>query len=61
MVDEENEDYLYYGTPIEREEEMTTGHKRKMTLDVGQMRRLPPWKHEVFIFPFPFVFPKDVR
>jgi hypothetical protein len=40
-------DYLYYGTPIEREEEMTAGHKMKMALDAGQMRRLPPWKQEV--------------
>lgn len=47
MVDEANEDYLYYGTPIEREEEMTAGHKMKMALDAGQMRRLPPWKQEV--------------
>jgi hypothetical protein len=36
-----------YGTPIEREEEMTAGHKMKMALDAGQMRRLPPWKQEV--------------
>lgn len=61
MVDEANEDYLYYGTPIEREEEMTAGHKRKMALDAGQMRRLPPWKQEVFLLPSPFVLPKDVR
>lgn len=47
MVDEGNEDYLYYGTPIEREEEMSAGYKRKMALDAGQMRRLPPWKQEV--------------
>lgn len=47
MVDEANEDYIYYGTPIEREEELSAGHKRKMTLDAGQMRRLPPWKQEV--------------
>jgi len=47
MVDEANEDYLYYGTSIEREEEMTAAHKRKMALDAGQMRRLPPWRQEV--------------
>lgn len=47
MVDEGNEDYLYYGTPVEREEEMSAGYKRKMALDAGQMRRLPPWKQEV--------------
>lgn len=47
MVEDANEDYLYYGTPIEREEELSAGHKRKIALDAGQMRRLPPWKQEV--------------
>lgn len=48
-MDEDEEDYVFYGTPIEREEE-TSARKRKAVADAGQLRTLPSWKQEV-IFP----------
>ncbi|XP_008782424.2 G patch domain-containing protein TGH homolog [Phoenix dactylifera] len=45
-MDEDEEDYLFYGTPIEREEE-TSARKRKAVADAGQLRTLPQWKQEV--------------
>lgn len=45
-MDEGDEDYVVYGTPIEREEE-TSARKRRAIADAGQLRALPPWKQEV--------------
>ncbi|CAA7402229.1 unnamed protein product [Spirodela intermedia] len=45
-MDEGEEDFVFYGTPIEREEE-TSRRKRKAVADAGQMRSLPVWKQEV--------------
>lgn len=45
-MDEGEEDFVFYGTPIEREEE-TSRRKRKAVADAGQMRSLPAWKQEV--------------
>jgi len=36
-MDSDEEDYVFYGTPIEREEEFTSGN----------LRSLPVWKQEV--------------
>ncbi|GLJ22134.1 hypothetical protein SUGI_0415440 [Cryptomeria japonica] len=46
MGNEDDGDYIFYGTPIMREEELQV-RKRKNSLDTGQVRRLPPWKQEV--------------
>ncbi|CAL9111964.1 unnamed protein product [Musa acuminata var. zebrina] len=45
-MDEDEEDYVFYGTPIEREED-TSARKRKAVADAGQLRSLPLWKQEV--------------
>lgn len=45
-MDEDEDDYVFYGTPIEREEE-TSARKRKAVADAGQLRALPLWKQEV--------------
>lgn len=46
-MDRDDEDFIFFGTPIEREEEITS-RKRKAAADAaGQLRSLPPWKQEV--------------
>ncbi|XP_042472781.1 G patch domain-containing protein TGH homolog isoform X2 [Zingiber officinale] len=45
-IDEDEEDFIFYGTPIEREED-TSARKRKAIADAGQLRSLPLWKQEV--------------
>jgi G patch domain-containing protein 1 len=44
--DQDDEDYVVYGTPLEREEELGP-RKRKEALDQGQARRVAPWNQEV--------------
>ncbi|KAJ4808095.1 G patch domain-containing protein 1 [Rhynchospora pubera] len=46
MADVDEEDYVYFGTPIEREEEISS-RKRKAIAEPGTLRSLPPWKQEV--------------
>ncbi|KAL0413861.1 UNVERIFIED_CONTAM: G patch domain-containing protein TGH [Sesamum radiatum] len=44
----DDEDFVFYGTPIEREEEITTRKKKAIAEASGQLRTaLPPWKQEV--------------
>ncbi|KAL0377055.1 UNVERIFIED_CONTAM: G patch domain-containing protein TGH [Sesamum calycinum] len=44
----DDEDFVFYGTPIEREEEITTRKKKAVAEASGQLRTaLPPWKQEV--------------
>ncbi|KAL8479362.1 hypothetical protein ACS0TY_026289 [Phlomoides rotata] len=44
----DEEDFVFYGTPIEREEEITTRKKKAVAEASGQLRTaLPPWKQEV--------------
>ncbi|KAM0944272.1 putative G patch domain-containing protein [Dioscorea sansibarensis] len=45
-MDGDEEDCVFYGTPIEREEDTST-RKRKAAADAGQLRSLPVWKQEV--------------
>ncbi len=47
--DQDDEDYIVYGTPLEREEELGP-RKRKEALDQGQARRVAPWNQEVSQF-----------
>lgn len=44
--DDDEEDLVVYGTPIEREED-TSARKRRAVADAGQLRALPAWKQEV--------------
>lgn len=42
----DEEDFIYIGTPIGREED-TSARKIKSASDAGQIRALPAWKQEV--------------
>lgn len=43
----DEEDYVFYGTPIEREEEITSRKKKAVAESSGHLRSLPAWKQEV--------------
>ncbi|XP_062232935.1 G patch domain-containing protein TGH homolog [Phragmites australis] len=45
-ADNDDEDLVAYGTPIEREED-TSARKRRAIAEAGQLRALPAWKQEV--------------
>ncbi|TVU11288.1 hypothetical protein EJB05_44863 [Eragrostis curvula] len=45
-ADSDEEDFVVYGTPIEREED-TSARKRRAIAEAGQLRALPAWKQEV--------------
>ncbi|KAK1268044.1 hypothetical protein QJS04_geneDACA004984 [Acorus gramineus] len=45
-MDEDENDYVLFGTPIEREEEVSA-RKRRSASDAGKLKTLPPWKQEV--------------
>lgn len=51
-MDSDEEDFVFFGTPIEREEELTSRKKKSVAEAAGQLRTLPPWKQEVFFFNF---------
>ncbi|KAF3437303.1 hypothetical protein FNV43_RR20056 [Rhamnella rubrinervis] len=46
-MDSDEEDFVFYGTPIEREEEITSRKKKAVAEASGQLRTLPSWKQEV--------------
>lgn len=46
-MDLDEEDFVFYGTPIEREEELTSRKKKAVAEASGQLRTLVPWKQEV--------------
>ncbi|KAH7852238.1 hypothetical protein Vadar_022361 [Vaccinium darrowii] len=46
-MDSDEEDFVFYGTPIEREEEVTSRKKKAVADASGLLRTLPPWKQEV--------------
>ncbi|KAG4207570.1 hypothetical protein ERO13_A03G074400v2 [Gossypium hirsutum] len=46
-MDSDEEDYVFLGTPIEREEEITSRRKKAAAEASGNLRSLPPWKQEV--------------
>ncbi|XP_057514476.1 G patch domain-containing protein TGH isoform X2 [Actinidia eriantha] len=46
-MDSDEEDYVFYGTPIEREEEITSRKKKAVAEASAQLRTLAPWKQEV--------------
>lgn len=43
----DEDDFVFYGTPIEREEDITTRKKKAVAEASGQLRALVPWKQEV--------------
>ncbi|KAL8170573.1 hypothetical protein V2J09_022377 [Rumex salicifolius] len=46
-MDSDEEDFVFVGTPIEREEENTSRKKKALAQASGQLRTLVPWKQEV--------------
>ncbi|CAK9133816.1 unnamed protein product [Ilex paraguariensis] len=46
-MDSDEEDFVFYGTPIDREEDITRRKKKAVAEASGQLRTLPPWKQEV--------------
>lgn len=54
-MDSDEEDFIFHGTPIEREEEITTRKKKAAAEAAGQLRTLVPWKQEVFLLNFCFL------
>lgn len=53
-MDADEDDFVFYGTPIEREDDVSTTRKKKAVAEAsGQLRTLVPWKQEVFILIYP--------
>ncbi|KAK7292125.1 hypothetical protein RIF29_07838 [Crotalaria pallida] len=46
-MDSDEDDFVFYGTPIQREEELTSRKKKAIAESSGQLRTLPAWKQEV--------------
>lgn len=46
-MESDEEDFIFYGTPIEREEEINSRKKKSVADASGTMRSLPSWKQEV--------------
>lgn len=46
-MDSDEEDYVFLGTPIEREEELASRRKKSIAEASGHLRTLAPWKQEV--------------
>jgi G patch domain-containing protein 1 len=49
---DDDQDLVVYGTPIEREEDVSA-RKRRGVAEAGQLRALPAWKQEVGLPPTP--------
>lgn len=47
-MDRDEDDFVFYGTPIEREEEIISRKKKAVAEASGNLRTLVPWKQEVF-------------
>ncbi|KAJ8452214.1 hypothetical protein Cgig2_006019 [Carnegiea gigantea] len=46
-MDSDEEDFVFVGTPIEREEEINSRKKKALAETSGHLRTLPAWKQEV--------------
>lgn len=49
-MDIDEDDFVFYGTPIEREEELNSRKKKAVAEASGHLRTLPSWKQEVVLF-----------
>ena len=57
-MESDEEDFVFFGTPIEREEDITSRKKKSIAEASGQLRTLAPWKQEVwFDFHPRFLYP----
>lgn len=48
-MDSDQEDFVFFGTPIEREEEISSRKRKAIAGASGQLRTLPTWKQEVIL------------
>ncbi|OWM90328.1 G patch domain-containing protein TGH isoform X2 [Punica granatum] len=46
-MDSDEEDFVFYGTPVEREEGIASRKKKAIAESSGNLRSLPSWKQEV--------------
>ncbi|XP_020226167.1 G patch domain-containing protein TGH [Cajanus cajan] len=46
-MESDEDDFVFYGTPIEREDDLTSRKKKAIAEASGQLRTLPAWKQEV--------------
>ncbi|KAK7265042.1 hypothetical protein RJT34_32658 [Clitoria ternatea] len=46
-MESDEEDFVFYGTPIESEDSLTSRKKKAIAESSGQLRSLPAWKQEV--------------
>lgn len=46
-MDSDEDDFVFYGTPIEREDDLISRKKKAIAESSGQLRTLPAWKQEV--------------
>jgi hypothetical protein len=51
-MDSDEEDLVFFGTPIEREEDSISRKKKAIAESSGQLRTLPAWKQEVRVNSF---------
>jgi hypothetical protein len=51
-MDSDEEDFVFFGTPIEREEDSISRKKKAIAESSGQLRTLPAWKQEVRVNSF---------
>lgn len=51
-MDSDEEDFVFHGTPIEREEGASSRKKKALAEASGNLRSLPAWKQEVTLTPF---------
>ncbi|TKY54961.1 G patch domain-containing protein TGH [Spatholobus suberectus] len=46
-MESDEDDFVFYGTPIEREDDLTSRKKKAIAESSGHLRTLPAWKQEV--------------
>lgn len=51
-MDSDEEDFVFFGTTIEREEDSISRKKKATAESSGQLRTLPAWKQEVSVISF---------
>jgi len=49
-MESDEDDFVFYGTPIEREDDLIGRKKKAVAESSGQLRTLPAWKQEVRIY-----------
>lgn len=55
-MDSDEEDFVFVGTPIEREEGVSSRKKKALAEASGNLRSLPAWKQEVTLLLLSILF-----